>query len=120
MYLCTARQERVNTMATISTRVDDGVKAEAESVANAIGMPLSTAINIFLKRFTAEKGFPFDVTVPDHSAKTGKGQFDRNDLEKRMQAAVAEADIRSSITPSDHFTYIDPETKEPITRYRKE
>ena len=46
-------------MATISTRVEDNVKKGAEEVADAIGIPLSTAINVFLKRFIANNGFPF-------------------------------------------------------------
>ena len=57
-------------MATISARVDDQLKSEAESVADAIGIPLSTAINIFLKRFSANRGFPFDVVAPDDAAPT--------------------------------------------------
>lgn len=105
-------------MATISTRVDDSVKATAESVADAIGLPLSTAVNIFLRRFAAEGGFPFNVTVPGGTTKAieiKKGHFDRDVLESRMQAAVLEADIQSSKTPSDHFSYIDPTTKKPVT-----
>lgn len=105
-------------MATISTRVDDSVKAQAESVADAIGLSLSTAVNIFLKRFAAEGGFPFNVIAPKQSSISTediKGNFDRNDLESRMQAAVLEANIQSSTTPSNHFTYIDPNTKKPVT-----
>ena len=110
-------------MATVSTRVDDRVKAEAESVADAIGLPLSTAVNIFLKRFAAEGGFPFNVIVPgnpDTAIEIIKGRFDRDDLENRMQTAVVEANIQSSKAPSNHFTYIDPNTKKPVTVYRKE
>ena len=110
-------------MATVSTRVDDRVKAEAESVANAIGLTLSTAVNIFLKRFAAEGGFPFSVTVPGNTDTTfelTKGRFNRDYLEERMQAAVLKADIESSKVPSNHFTYLDPKTKKPVTVYRKE
>ncbi len=110
-------------VATISARVDDNLKAEAESVANAIGMSLSTAVNIFLKRFAAEKGFPFSVVMPDSSVsatEANKEQFDRKELERLMQVAVAEANTQSSVMPSDHFTFIDPNTKEPVTIYRKE
>ena len=105
-------------MATVSTRVDDRVKAEAESIADAIGLPLSTAINIFLKRFAAAGGFPFDVIAPekiDTALDLSKAHFDRDELENRMQAAVLEANIQSSKTPSNHFTYIDPNTKKPVT-----
>ena len=51
-------------MATITVRYNDVSKAKAEEIANAIGISLSSAISIFLNRFIAERGFPFDVTAP--------------------------------------------------------
>lgn len=51
-------------MATISTRVDDELKTKATAIADSIGIPLSSAINVFLKRFVAENGFPFPVKDP--------------------------------------------------------
>ena len=85
-------------MATISARVDDQLKAEAENVADAIGIPLSTAINIFLKRFSANRGFPFDVVAP---------------LESSVKAAAADLNNTGYV---DHFTYIDPATGKLITQ----
>ncbi len=51
-------------MATISARIDDELKEQAEDVTARIGISLSSAITIFLKQFVARGGFPFDVTVP--------------------------------------------------------
>lgn len=97
-------------MATISARVDDQLKAEAESVADAIGIPLSTAINIFLKRFSANRGFPFDVVAPNTAAAPHlMGQFE---LERSVKAAVADLNNTGYV---DHFTYIDPTTGKLIT-----
>lgn len=98
-------------MATISARVDDQLKAEAENVADAIGIPLSTAINIFLKRFSANRGFPFDVVAP--SAATAPRLMDRATLESSVKAAVADLNNTGYV---DHFTYIDPETGKLITQ----
>ena len=101
-------------MATISARVDDGLKAEAESVAEAIGIPLSTAINIFLKRFSADRGFPFDVVAP--SATPPLHLMGRAALESSVKAAVADLNNTGYV---DHFTYIDPATGELITENAK-
>lgn len=101
-------------MATISARVDDQLKAEAESVADAIGIPLSTAINIFLKRFSASRGFPFDVVAP--STATAPHLMDRATLESSVKAAVADLNNTGCV---DHFTYIDPETGKLITQNSK-
>ena len=50
-------------MTQISLRVDDNVKRQAESVCAEIGMSLSTAINIYLKRLGRERRVPFDVSA---------------------------------------------------------
>ena len=102
-------------MATVSTRVDDSVKAVAEQVSEAIGLSLSTAVNIFLRRFAAERGFPFDVVAPAGAETGAKPQPDRAELERRMRLAVSEADGASGRAPSDHFTYLDPDTGRPVT-----
>lgn len=98
-------------MATISARVDDQVKADAESVADAIGIPLSTAINIFLKRFSVTRGFPFDVVAPN--GPTSPRMFDRAEIERSVKAAVADLNNTGHM---NHFTYIDPETKKIVTQ----
>lgn len=50
-------------MTQISLRIDDEVKRQAESVCSEIGMPLSTAIVIYLKRLGRDRRIPFDVSA---------------------------------------------------------
>ncbi len=47
----------------LNVRVDKDVKASAEAIAAALGMNLSTAVNIFLRRMIACDGMPFDVRL---------------------------------------------------------
>lgn len=101
-------------MATISARVDDQLKAEAESVADAIGIPLSTAINIFLKRFSANRGFPFDVVAPSEAASFR--MFDKAEIESSVKAAVADLNNTGRV---GHFTYIDPDTGRLVTQNKQ-
>lgn len=100
-------------MATVSTRIDDKTKLEAEAVANEIGIPLSTAINIFLKRFIANQGFPFNVV----STKKQSSIIDVDFLDASVKKAISDP---NNIGISHQFTYLDPNTKEPITITRKE
>ncbi|MBR4424539.1 MAG: type II toxin-antitoxin system RelB/DinJ family antitoxin [Oscillospiraceae bacterium] len=102
-------------MATVSTRVDDSVKAVTEQVSEAIGLSLSTAVNIFLRRFAVERGFPFDVVDPAGAESGAKPRPDRAELERRMRLAVSKGDGASGRAPSDHFTYPDPDTGRPVT-----
>ncbi len=50
-------------MAQVNFRIDDTIKAKAESVCNAMGLTMSTAINIFLTKLANEKRIPFEVSI---------------------------------------------------------
>lgn len=50
-------------MAQISLPIEDDVKKKAEQVCADIGISLSTAINIYLKKLGREKRIPFEVAV---------------------------------------------------------
>ncbi len=100
-------------MATISTRVDDKTKLNAEKIADEIGISLSTAINIFLKRFIANNGFPFNVVAP---AKTSSPIVDAESLDESVKKAIADP---NNLGISHQFTYLDPNTNKPITIRRK-
>ena len=47
----------------LNVRVDKDVKCTAEAIANALGMNLSTAVNIFLRQMVLAGGMPFDVRL---------------------------------------------------------
>ena len=50
-------------MAQISLRIEDDVKKSAEQACADIGISLSTAINIYLRKLGREKRIPFEVSV---------------------------------------------------------
>lgn len=50
-------------MAQVNFRVDDTIKAKAESVCTAMGLTMSTAINIFLTKLANEQRIPFEVSI---------------------------------------------------------
>lgn len=89
-------------MAVITARVNDKSKAEAEKIANKIGLPLSSVINIFLNRFIAEKGFPFEVTVPEEK----KTYFNISELEEMVRKAI-EAENSSDMPKSAYLDLSD-------------
>lgn len=81
-------------MAQISLRVDDDVKKNAERTLDDIGLSMSAAINIFLKKVAREKRIPFELSAdPFYSEsnikylekivndiKSGKANFSEHDL----------------------------------------
>ena len=49
---------------TLNLRVNPDVKRRAEEVLSQLGMPMSTAIDIYLKQISITGGIPFAVTLP--------------------------------------------------------
>jgi site-specific DNA recombinase len=45
-------------------RLEPGLKKQAESVLEQLGIPVSNAVNIFLKQVVMQRGIPFDVKFP--------------------------------------------------------
>jgi addiction module antitoxin, RelB/DinJ family len=45
-------------------RLEPGLKEQAESVLAQLGIPVSNAVNIFLKQVVMQRGIPFDVKLP--------------------------------------------------------
>lgn len=46
---------------TIHIRVDSEVKENAEEILNSIGLTLSGAVNVFLRKIIQENGIPFSL-----------------------------------------------------------
>ncbi len=56
-------KERGDMVAQISLRIEDDVKKRAEEACADIGLSLSAAINIYLKKLGNEKRIPFEVSA---------------------------------------------------------
>ena len=50
--------------ATLNLRVNPTVKEQAEIVLSRLGVPMSTAINMYLNQISLTGGIPFAVTLP--------------------------------------------------------
>ncbi len=48
----------------IQFRIDDDLKTNATEIYEKLGLDLSTAIRMFLKRSVLENGIPFSMTLP--------------------------------------------------------
>ena len=70
--------------AQVSFRIDESVKQNAEDVLEDLGLTLSVAITVFLKKVGRERRIPFDLSVDPFYSRENISE-----LEKRA------ADIRS-------------------------
>ena len=53
----------------VQVRIDDELKAQATAVYDALGIDLSTAVRMFLKRSVMVNGVPFNMTLPKQDYK---------------------------------------------------
>ncbi len=63
---------------TLNLRVDADLKHQAETIFSDLGIPTSTAINIFLRSVVRYGGIPFDLRISDSKLETLKAMDDVN------------------------------------------
>lgn len=73
---------------SIFARVEPEIKEQAEMVLNKLGIPMSSAINIFLRQVILQNGLPFEVKIT-HNRPLAIGdltpeEFD-NEIEKGLE-----------------------------------
>jgi len=81
----------------IRSRIDSGIKQEAQALLERFGLTMSEAIRLFLHQVVLEKGLPFHV-------KLSKEQAQEHDIWFRSQvkAALAEAETpETAFVPHD-------------------
>ena len=47
----------------VNFRIDEKTKKEMEVICSELGITVSTALNIFIKKMTREKRIPFEVSI---------------------------------------------------------
>ena len=50
--------------ANLYARIEPDVKEQAENILSALGIPASSAINMFYKQIILNRGLPFEVKLP--------------------------------------------------------
>lgn len=67
-----------NLTSTINVNVPKNVKDEATALFNNLGLNMSTAINMFLKRSISERGIPFEIKelTPSNEFKEAMQELD--------------------------------------------
>lgn len=77
----------------IFARVDPEVKEQAEQVLDCLGIPMSSAVGMFLRQIVLQRGIPFEMKLPQEVplvyGSLTKEQFD-SEMEKGIE------DIRES------------------------
>ena len=85
----------------LNIRTDKEIKAQAEKIFEALGLNMSTAVNIFLRQAIRENGIPFEVklNIPNETTdaairegralaydRTATGYVNMTDLKAALEA----------------------------------
>ncbi len=82
----------------VRARIDQATKDEASAILDAIGLTVSVAFRLMMRRIVAEKRLPFDPLVPSAATlaaieETNRGELDTVDtVEERFATLNADGD----------------------------
>ncbi|MDR1656461.1 MAG: type II toxin-antitoxin system RelB/DinJ family antitoxin [Deltaproteobacteria bacterium] len=88
----------------VSVRIDDATKRQAEAVFAALGMNMSTGINIFLAQVVRSRAIPFAL------------ELSSDPLESRMREAV-NTKISASLSSGSPVALYDEAQNRPFLQY---
>ena len=71
--------------ATLNLRVNPTLKADAETVLSRLGIPMSTAVDMFLNQVVLVGGIPFSVTVPKPPTDIDASQMTESQIHAKLQ-----------------------------------
>ena len=74
----------------LHVRVDDDTKEKATAALNAMGLSVSDAVRLFLRRVVADQAFPLELKVPN--AETRAAMTEAEEIVQTRGARFATAD----------------------------
>ena len=104
LIVVTMQVEEIDMANTLQVRIDDDLKTQATMVYDQLGIDLSTAVRMFLKKSVAVNGIPFEV----------KNEYRRD----RAVAALNECRTLSEENGNSNMSLEDINAE--IAAYRKE
>ena len=76
--------------AMIHVRVDEEIKAQATETLALMGLSVSDAVRVFLKRVVVDKAMPFDVRAPNAETRAAMAEADAVIRDHNARFATAE------------------------------
>lgn len=77
--------------ASITIRMDRDVKEKSEKILKQLGLPMSTAIDLFLNQVILTGGIPFDITLPQSPTHLNWDQMTQEEFREKILQAYQDA-----------------------------
>ena len=71
--------------ATLNLRINPALKQDAESVLGRLGIPMSTAVDMFLNQIVLVGGIPFPVTLPSAPQSIDMTRMSEEQIHSKIQ-----------------------------------
>ena len=84
-------------LASLNVKIERAVKKEADSIANAMGMTLSTAINIFVRQMVNERAIPFRIHIVENETAQFHQLIDSIRNENETKGFLTDDEINAEI-----------------------
>lgn len=78
--------------ATMNLRVNPALKEQAEDILRQLGIPMSTAIDMFLKQITLVGGIPFSVTLPKALVSVNADVMTADEIHAKLRKGLTDAE----------------------------
>lgn len=88
---------------TLNLRVNPDVKKRAEEVLSQLGMPMSTAIDIYLKQIAMTGGIPFAVKLPKIPASVNADLMTTEEIHAKLREGYNDIEKGNVHDASDVF-----------------
>lgn len=76
--------------ATLNLRVNPEIKQQAENVLRQLGIPMATAVDMYLRQITLTGGIPFAVSLPKHPASINADVMTAEQLRRELDVGFEE------------------------------
>jgi addiction module RelB/DinJ family antitoxin len=80
--------------ATLNLRVNPEVKKNAETILAQLGLPMATAVDIFLKQISLTGGIPFAVTLPRTPEQVNADLMSVTEIREKLREGLSDVDCR--------------------------
>ena len=78
--------------ATLNLRVNPTVKKMAEEILSRLGLPMSTAINMYLNQIILTGGIPFAVSLPKAPDSINADLMSKEEIIKRLEKGIQDSE----------------------------
>lgn len=89
---------------TLNLRVNPTVKRQAEDVLRNLGIPMSTAIDVYLRQISMVGGIPFPIALPKAPASLNADSMSVEELRAQIQAGYDDMQAGKVQDASKAFT----------------